>query len=163
MMDDLALIMAFGLLGGIVRVLIGYAKNYELGLTPQRAWLALILSPLSGALAAVLIAEDPRISVIAGLGGTDLLEALWRGLARRAAGGVYATSAGVVPVWITERQMEAVRAARRKGKITITEYQELTKKSRATALRDIDALVSVGYLERHGSGRSTYYTPRKKR
>lgn len=162
-MADFPLIIAFGLFGGIVRVLLGYAKYYEEGFRPQRAWFTLLVAALSGALAAVLIAEDPKVAVIAGLGGSDLVEALWRGLARRAAGGAYATTAGVAPVWITQRQMEALQKARSKGRITIAEYQEITGKSRATAQRDINALVSAGYLIRKGRGRASYYVPVKRR
>jgi len=161
-MVDFVTVIAFGLFGGVVRVLLGYAKYYEEGFKPQRAWFTLLVAALSGALAAVLIAEDPKVAVIAGLGGSDLVEALWRGLARRAAGGVYATSAGVQPIWITQRQMEALQKGRSKGKLTVAEYMETTGKSRRTASRDLESLVNSGYLTRRGSGRGTYYVPVKR-
>lgn len=157
------MVVGFGLFGGVVRVLLGYAKYYEQGFRPQRAWFTLLVGAMAGAFAAVLIAEDPKIAIIAGLGGADLVEALWRGLARRAAGGAYAAASGVMPIWITQRQMEALEKARRKGKITAKEYMAITGKSKATAARDIDALVDSGHLIRKGRGRSTYYIPVKRR
>jgi len=156
---ELLVLMGFGLLGGIVRTLLGWAKAYNEGYKLQRAWFGLLISTLSGALAAVLIAEDPKIAVIAGLGGADIVEALWKGLAKRAAGGSFATAAGVAPIWITERQMTALRRAKLKGRITIAEYQEFTGVSKRTAQRDIDALVKAGYLLCKGKGRGTYYAP----
>jgi len=161
-MVDFIIVAAFGLMGGIVRTLLGWAKAYEEGYQLQRAWFTLLLSSLCGVMAAVLIADDPKIAIIAGIGGSDLIEALWRGLARRAAGGVYATSAGVAPIWITQRQMTALQKARSKGKLTIAEYQELTGMSKRTAQRDIDSLVSAGYLQAKGRGKGTYYMPVKR-
>ena len=158
------IIIAFGLFGGIVRVLIGYAKSYEYGFVPQRAWLTLIVAALSGALAAILIAEDPKVAVIAGLGGPDMVEALWRGLARKVAGGAYASAtAGAIPIWITNRQMKGLAVAKRKGGITVKQYAETVGVSLRTAERDISDLTKGGYLMVKGKGRAAVHVPVKKK
>jgi len=158
------IIMAFGLFGGLIRVLIGFAKNYEYGFVPQRAWLTLILSVLSGALAAILIAEDPKVAVIAGLGGPDMVEALWKGLARKVAGGAYASAtAGAVPIWITNRQMKGLSYAQKKGGITTKQYAEVVGVSLRTAERDLSDLKKGGCLEVKGRGRGAKYIAVKKK
>jgi len=160
----LALIIAFGLFGGIIRVLIGFAKSYEYGFVPQRAWLTLILSALCGALAAILIAEDPKVAVIAGLGGPDMVEALWKGLAKKVAGGSYASAtANAVPIWITNRQMKGLGAARKTDGTTVKDYATLTNVSLRTAERDLSDLVRAGYLVVQGKGRSAHYVALKKK
>lgn len=58
---------------------------------------------------------------------------------------------------INERQRQAVQFAKGGGKLTNSEYQRLTSASRPTAIRDLDALVKVGVMRRHGVGRSTHY------
>ena len=163
-LPPMLIIIAFGLFGGIVRVLIGYAKSYEYGFVPQRAWLTLIVAALSGALAAILIAEDPKVAVIAGLGGPDMVEALWRGLARRVAGGAYASAtAGAVPIWITNRQMKGLAVAKRKGGITVKQYAETVGVSLRTAERDISDLTKGGYLQVKGKGRAAVHVPVKRK
>jgi hypothetical protein len=157
-------LMGFGLFGGIVRVLLGFAKSYEYGFVPQRAWFTLVVAALSGGLAAILIADDPKIAVIAGLGGPDMVEALWRGLARRVAGGTYASAtAGAVPIWITNRQMKGLDYARRKGGITVKTYAEVVGVSLRTAERDLSDLVKAGYLVVKGKGRAALHVPVKKK
>jgi len=157
-------LLLFGLFGGIIRVLIGFAKSYEYGFVPQRAWLTLLLSALSGALAATLIAEDLKVAIIAGLGGPDMVEAVWRGLAKRVAGGAYASAtAGAVPIWITNRQMKGLALARTKGGITVKQYAELVGVSMRTAERDISDLTKGGYLQVKGKGRAAVHVPVKKK
>ena len=161
---DILILMCFGLFGGIIRVLIGFAKSYEYGFVPQRAWLTLIVAALSGALAAILIAEDPKVAVIAGLGGPDMVEALWRGLARRVAGGAYASAtAGAIPIWITNRQMKGLALARKRGGITVKQYAVETGVSLRTAERDISDLTKAGYLQVKGKGRAALHVPVKKK
>ncbi|MEM7817725.1 MAG: DeoR family transcriptional regulator [Candidatus Aenigmatarchaeota archaeon] len=163
-MFDLLVVMAFGLFGGVIRVLIGFAKSYEYGFVPQRAWLSLVLAALCGALAAILIAEDPKVAVIAGLGGPDMVEALWRGLARKVAGGSYAAAtAGAVPIWITNRQMKGLDVARRKGGITTKQYAEAVGVSLRTAERDLSDLTKAGLLMPKGKGRGAHYVAVKRK
>lgn len=163
-LPSLLIIMGFGLFGGVIRVLIGYAKAYEYGFVPQRAWLSLTLAALCGALAAILIAEDPKVAVIAGLGGPDMVEALWRGLARKVAGGAYASAtAGAVPIWITNRQMKGLDFARRKGGVTTKQYAEYVSVSLRTAERDLSDLTKAGYLVSKGKGRGAHYVAVKRK
>ncbi|MCF7732693.1 MAG: hypothetical protein K9N23_13470 [Akkermansiaceae bacterium] len=56
-----------------------------------------------------------------------------------------------------DRQMLAVAMIKRQSRITNREYQDLTGASRPTAIRDLDLLVRLGVLERHGEGRGSHY------
>jgi DNA-binding transcriptional ArsR family regulator len=156
-MVDLLVVLGLGLLGGIVRVLLGFARNYEQGFIPQKAWFSLFVAALSGALAAILIADDIKLAVIAGLGGADLIDALWKGLARKTAGGAYGPARGVVPIWIGAREGKALAHIRRKGKITTKEYAEYAGVSLRTAERDLSDLVKAGYIQSSGRGRAAHY------
>lgn len=59
---------------------------------------------------------------------------------------------------LNQRQIKAVLYVRGKGKITNREYQEISKVSRRTALRDLDELCNKGILCKHGQLKSSYYT-----
>jgi ATP-dependent DNA helicase RecG len=57
-----------------------------------------------------------------------------------------------------ERQIQAVLYVKEQGRITASEYQELTGASRSTLRRDLDALVQENILIREGkTGRGTFY------
>ena len=43
------------------------------------------------------------------------------------------------------------------GLITDSDYAQLTKRAKATRALDLRKLVELGYIERHGRGRGTYY------
>jgi DNA-binding transcriptional ArsR family regulator len=103
-----------------------------------------------------------KLAVIAGLGGADLIDALWKGLARKAAGGAYGPARGVVPIWIGAREGKALAHIRRKGKITTKEYAEYAGVSLRTAERDLSDLVKAGYIQSSGRGRAAHYRVVKK-
>jgi len=59
---------------------------------------------------------------------------------------------------LNERQKKAFIYAKRKGKITNKEYQELNKVSRITASRELMGLVKLGIMKQTGAGRGSYFT-----
>ena len=58
---------------------------------------------------------------------------------------------------LNERQINAVQFLKSDLHITNTEYQKLTGVSRATAKRDLDKMVKLGFLKLEGAGRSARY------
>lgn len=58
---------------------------------------------------------------------------------------------------LNQRQLKAVGHIKGMGRITNSEYQELTGVIRKTAARDLDDLVEKGILERMGEKRGSYY------
>lgn len=58
---------------------------------------------------------------------------------------------------LNERQIKSVLYVKEKGKITNSEYQELTGTSGRTALRDLRDLISKRILEKKGEKKSTQY------
>jgi predicted HTH transcriptional regulator len=62
---------------------------------------------------------------------------------------------------LNERQLQAVSYVKKAGRISNSEYQDLTGASRATAKRDIEGLVKKGLIILEGAGRGAHY--RKKR
>jgi predicted HTH transcriptional regulator len=59
---------------------------------------------------------------------------------------------------LNERQQNGVALARRQGRITSRDYQQLTGASARTASRDLDGLISRGILSKVGRrGPATYY------
>ena len=85
-MITLQIMIILGLLGGVVRVLVGYSKAYgPLSYLPpfnwKRAMLTIITALLTGAIAPLLVSVDSiTLAFIAGFAGSDLLEALAKGL-----------------------------------------------------------------------------------
>lgn len=64
---------------------------------------------------------------------------------------------------LNDRQEKAIGLLRREGRLTNTQYQELTEASRATTKRDLEELVSKGVIVRKGAGRAVHYELSKKR
>jgi ATP-dependent DNA helicase RecG len=68
------------------------------------------------------------------------------------------TDAMLAGIMLNDRQRAAIAAVKRIGRISNTEYQQLTGASERTALRDLDELVANGVMERKGTtGRSAHY------
>ena len=55
------------------------------------------------------------------------------------------------------RQRDAIVQVIAHGRLTNSEYQELTGASRTTARRDLEALIAKGLLQRNGKGRAAHY------
>ena len=64
---------------------------------------------------------------------------------------------------LNERQMKAVMVVKSAGKITNSGYQEATRASRPTAIRDLAELVDRGVFLRVGEARGAFYVIVKKR
>jgi ATP-dependent DNA helicase RecG len=58
---------------------------------------------------------------------------------------------------LNERQTKALQLARAQGRVTSADLQEAAGCSRATALRDLDELVTKRILRRTGEKRGTHY------
>ena len=58
---------------------------------------------------------------------------------------------------LNERQMRAIQFVKEKGRITSSEYQEITTVSRQTAYRDFDELVHKHVFEKKGESRKGSY------
>ncbi len=58
---------------------------------------------------------------------------------------------------LNERQLKAVAHIKGPGRITNSEYQEITGGIRKTAARDLDDLVEKGVFARLGEKRGSYY------
>jgi len=60
---------------------------------------------------------------------------------------------------LSERQISAVQHVRNTGRITNRQYQDLLDISERTSTRELNHLVTLGILSRHGStGKGTYYS-----
>jgi len=63
---------------------------------------------------------------------------------------------------LNERQIKAVMYVKEKGQIGNKEYQNLTGVSKATATRDLNALIKKSILEQFGTtGKGTFYKIKK--
>jgi ATP-dependent DNA helicase RecG len=58
---------------------------------------------------------------------------------------------------LSERQIKAVLRTKENGRITNSEYRELTELSDEAALQDINDLIEKNIFERQGRGRGTHY------
>lgn len=64
---------------------------------------------------------------------------------------------------LSDRQIEAVKYVKVHGRLTNSEYQDVTSVIRKTAARDLDDLVTKGVLERVGLKRGVHYVLAKKK
>lgn len=65
---------------------------------------------------------------------------------------------------LNDRQKQAIQYLKTHARITNSEYQESTGASRATASRELDALLAKGVLEKVGTtGKGTHYMLANKR
>ncbi len=60
---------------------------------------------------------------------------------------------------VSERQLKALRTARKEGKMTTGGYVKAFGVRDKTALRELGELRKKGFLRRRGRGRSTHYVP----
>jgi len=62
---------------------------------------------------------------------------------------------------LSPRQMQAVRQATDRGRITLADYAKLVDMPRRTLQRDLKELVGKGVLVKRGTARTTWYEPKK--
>lgn len=82
-MEILLSSILFGILGGLVRALVGIVKYFEKNKKEQkiRFWhlaFSLFVAALVGGVAGAIAGGDWRLAVIAGYAGTDFLEGLYK-------------------------------------------------------------------------------------
>lgn len=170
MIELLYQILFFGFAGGALRVLIGYSKAYGiLGYAKfniRRAVLTLVVALISSVAAPLLIGADSiGVAFIAGFAGTDLLEALAKGLMKLKTG--FSTGfaknrysefgEGFSDTKTPKKFQKALEYIDKNGKITNNEYEKLNRVSDATSSRDLKKLVNMGLIKKIGSGKNTYY------
>ena len=162
--------MLFGLIGGSVRIMIGYSKiygmlGYNVPFRWKKALFTIIVSLVAGTIAPVLInSNNLSIAFIAGFAGTDLLEALAKGLMKAKTGFAtgftksrYSEFGASDESGFTKNQQKALQYIDKNDRITNNDYQRINRVSRTTAYRDLNKLRRIGTLKKFGSGRKTYY------
>lgn len=82
-METLLPSILFGILGGLVRALVGIVKYFEKNKKEQkiRFWylaFSLFVAALVGGVAGAIVGGDWRLAVIAGYAGTDFLEGIYK-------------------------------------------------------------------------------------
>lgn len=82
-METLLPSIIFGILGGLIRALVGIAKYFEKNKQNQkiRLWylaFSLFVAALVGGVAGAIANGDWRLAVIVGYAGTDFLEGLYK-------------------------------------------------------------------------------------
>jgi len=170
MIELLYQILFFGFAGGALRVLIGYSKAYGiLGYVKfniRRAMLTLVVSLISSAAAPLLIGSDSiSVAFIAGFAGTDLLEALAKGLMKLKTG--FSTGFaknrysefgdGLSDSKISKHYQKALQYIDKNNKITNDDYQKLNRVAHSTATRDLKKMISLDMIQKVGTGSKTYY------
>jgi len=82
-MENILPSILFGILGGLVRALVGIIKYFEKNKQNQkiRFWYltsSLFVAALVGGIAGAIANDDWRLAIIAGYAGTDFLEGLYK-------------------------------------------------------------------------------------
>lgn len=71
---------ALGMLGGVIRAVIGLFKS--MAVKRKIYWpywlITIIISGLIGILTGIVFSFDPRLSILAGYAGTDILEGIYK-------------------------------------------------------------------------------------
>jgi hypothetical protein len=78
----IALIIAFGLFGGIIRSLVGLCKHKVFTgkekFNNNKFWFSVVISGLIGTFCSLLLIQDFRIALLAGYAGTDLIQGVYK-------------------------------------------------------------------------------------
>lgn len=183
---NILMLVAFGLAGGLLRVLLSYSRlfQFRVPFDVDRAEFSLLVGALSGGLAAPLASSIISVvapalpllpvAIIAGFGGPDTFEAAWRGVAKKLGGtggsmgsaaGPWGTKAGTIGATLpsyygenlNDRQLAAIEFVRKRGRITNNQHQKIAAVSDATASHDLAALVKLEILLAKGRGKGTFY------
>jgi hypothetical protein len=74
------MLLSFGLLGGIIRVIVGLFKHKVFTgkekFNTRKFWFTMALSGIIGVFCALLTLDDYRIILLAGYAGTDMIQGL---------------------------------------------------------------------------------------
>ncbi|MBI5332652.1 MAG: hypothetical protein HZB65_03700 [Candidatus Aenigmarchaeota archaeon] len=164
--------MLFGLIGGMMRLLIGYSKVYDItGYHPplehKRALLTIVASLMAGIATPILIkSENPSIALIAGFAGIDLMEALAKGLMKLKTG--YAAGfpkssysefgTGKYKPEMSDDYDAAMDYLKRHKTITAADYAKINNVTTSTAYKNLKKLANMKLLIRHKKSGRVYYT-----
>ncbi|MBI5391812.1 hypothetical protein HZB00_02300 [Candidatus Woesearchaeota archaeon] len=80
-MSQMFMLALFGGLGGLARGVVGVAKHYRREKKPKfKLWyfLVTIITASSVGVVAGMVVTEPRLAILAGYAGTDLLEGLYK-------------------------------------------------------------------------------------
>ena len=82
-MNTIIYFILFGVLGGVVRALVGISKYYEQNKKEKKIrfgylFFSLLVAALTGGIAGALAGYDWRFAVIAGYAGADFIEGLYK-------------------------------------------------------------------------------------
>jgi hypothetical protein len=161
-------IIMWGLLGGIIRIVIGIYKSAGAGfnLQPKRAAYTIAGSLFGSVIASMLTQTDSwLVALIFGFGGSEALDAFYRGIIGKQTGVLPPRPDYSAPdkqaeeygYYLNERQRKGLDHVMRVGKITNNGYQRLNKCSDRTATYDLRQMVRKKVLKQMGRGRGTYY------
>ena len=146
-------VLAWGVVGGMLRIIIGYTFSYPLVWNHRRATLTVLSALFVSAIAAVLIDSDnPRVLVLAGFGGIDALNAVYRGAIRRETGIAPALpdfNPGLgqgYPNWASQRQRKALDYLVKNGRMTKfpIDEQAISDHLYTQGMPDPDLLIRTG-------------------
>ncbi|MFH0837265.1 MAG: hypothetical protein V1870_04000 [Candidatus Aenigmatarchaeota archaeon] len=163
--------MLFGLIGGMMRLLIGYSKiygmmGYQAPLNYKRALLTVVVSLLAGAATPILInSENLSVALIAGFAGIDLMEALAKGLMKLRTG--YATGfgkagysefgTGKYKSELSDDYDAVMNYLKTHKSITAADYAKINNVTTSTAYRNLKNLAVMKILIRHKKAGKIYY------
>ncbi|MGV8150496.1 MAG: hypothetical protein ACP5NV_02085 [Candidatus Woesearchaeota archaeon] len=81
-MNDILMLILFGMFGGLIRAIVGLLKNKVFSgkqkFKKGKFAFTLGASALLGAFCAMLLWEDYRLALLAGYAGTDFIQGLYR-------------------------------------------------------------------------------------
>jgi hypothetical protein len=172
MMLEMHTLIVWAVVGGTVRILLGVSKSMTTNRSFDARMLAynMIYVLFSGVLSALFIKADGfEIAFFAGLGGSDVLNVIYRSTIGKLTGltppgigdlSLGSSSDGVMKEFeglLNKKQAKAVDFVRRFGKITKQEYQSLNKCSESVATKELSAMVKKNVFSVKGKGKGAYY------
>jgi hypothetical protein len=172
MMLDFQTLVMWAIVGGVVRILLGFSKSMGADRKFDARMLAynIIYVLFAGVISALFIRADGlEVAFFAGLGASDVLNVIYRSTIGKITGltppnigdlQLGSGSDGVVKEFeglLNKRQAKAVDFVRRFGRITKKEYQSLNKCSETVATKELSAIVKKNLFTLKGKGKGAYY------
>ena len=169
---DIALLVAFMLysaIGACTRALFGVYKAYGSNLlnriTIERVLVEIIASVFFGTFTSLLLQELGWITVsmevvalISGFFGADLVSVISRKVGIRGVMRVQLAEEMMEYAGLTERQETGIRYLKKHGRITNNTYEKLTGTTHDSTKYDLQQLVKMKRIRKHGNGKNTHYT-----
>ncbi len=157
-------IVIIGLLGGAIRVIIGWlsAENNEKFNWKKALKTIIIFMFFSFLVITVAGPQSLGFALLLGYGGDDAFNALYRKKVGKGFGESILGQPGTglfssIPQDLNDRQRSGYDFILKYGKITNDQYQKLNKCSDATATNDLNKMTKRQVIKRFGKGKGTYY------